>query len=201
MESRVLPRKPASDIPDREGGTLSLRRAAIEQFRQPCEIDRHLSRLVHRQDAGVSRSVRVGPAVEHAELLPSGVLDGESVGEFDDPPRHWEAAGHGRQCLAARGFRSIGFARITRLGPDCRESNSRAKLRSSAQRCNGICNGLYRKPENATILNSTFLVQKTADCCEGGWSLFESGIKVALKITPLLGRYSPTWGRHQLAAS
>ena len=55
-------------------------------------------------------------------------------------------------------------------------------------------------PENATVLKSTFLVQKTVDCCEGEWSLFESGIKVALKITPLLGRYSSHLGRYQLAA-
>ncbi len=51
----------APDISGREGGKLSLRRAAIEQFRQSCEIDRHLARLVHREDAGVPRGVRVGP--------------------------------------------------------------------------------------------------------------------------------------------
>src|SRR5260370_29377981 len=67
----------------------------LEQFRQPCEMDCHLARLVDRQEAGVSCNVWVGSTVEHAELLPSGVLDGESVRDLDDPPRCWKAAGHG----------------------------------------------------------------------------------------------------------
>ncbi len=32
---------------------LLLCRATVEQFRQFCEIERHLSRLVHHQEAGV----------------------------------------------------------------------------------------------------------------------------------------------------
>ena len=81
-------------ISGREGGKLSPRRAAIEQFRQPCEIERHLPCLVHRQKAGVSCCVRVGSTVEHTELLPSGILDGESVRDLDDPPGGWKAGGH-----------------------------------------------------------------------------------------------------------
>jgi hypothetical protein len=69
--------------------------SALEQFRQPCEIDGHLSRLLYRQEACVSCSVRVSAAVEHAELLPGRVIDGESVRDLDDPPRRGEAGGHG----------------------------------------------------------------------------------------------------------
>jgi hypothetical protein len=65
----------------------------LEQFRQFCEIERHLARLVDRHDAGVPCAAR-SPAVEHTDLLPSGVLDSESVWELNDPPRNWEACGH-----------------------------------------------------------------------------------------------------------
>src|SRR5258708_2883916 len=75
-------------------GALSLCRAAIEQFRQPREIDCHLSRLVHRQKAGMSCYVWVGSTVEHAELLPSGILDSKSARDLDDPPRRRKATGH-----------------------------------------------------------------------------------------------------------
>src|SRR5258708_2018591 len=75
-------------------GALSLCRAAIEQFRQPREIDCHLSRLVHRQKAGMSCYVWVGSTVEHAELLPSGILDSKSARDLDDPPRRRKATSH-----------------------------------------------------------------------------------------------------------
>src|SRR5258708_34636917 len=65
-----------------------------EQFRQPGEIKRHLSRLVDRHDAGVPCAAR-GPAVEHADLLLGGVLNGESARQLDGPPGDWEAGGHG----------------------------------------------------------------------------------------------------------
>ena len=59
----------------RAQGRYSSNRCVLpEQFRQPREIDCHLPRLVHRQEAGVPRSVWVGPAVEHTELLPGGVV-------------------------------------------------------------------------------------------------------------------------------
>jgi len=88
-----------------------LRSVLLEQFWQPCKIDRHLSRLVERHDPGVPRDVRVGPAVEHADLLPVGVLDGESVRELDDPPRHWEAADHVLSFFAGRrGLPALGSA-------------------------------------------------------------------------------------------
>jgi hypothetical protein len=64
-----------------------------EQFRQPCEIDCHLSRLIHRHDAGVPRAVR-SPAIEHTDLPPGGVLDGKSVRQLDDPPRRRKAGDH-----------------------------------------------------------------------------------------------------------
>jgi hypothetical protein len=105
--AEVIARPPRSSF-FRLRGALSLCRAAIEQFRQPCEIDCHLSRLVYRQEAGVSCNVWVGSTVEHAELLPGGVLDGESARDLGDPPRRRKATGHGRFCLAARGFRGIG---------------------------------------------------------------------------------------------
>jgi len=70
-------------------------RRPLEQFRQPCEIDCHLSRLLYGQEAGVSCGIRVSPAVEHAKLLPGGVIDGESIWDLDDPPRRGEARGHG----------------------------------------------------------------------------------------------------------
>src|SRR5258706_12845781 len=41
----------------------------------------------------MSCHVRVGP-IEKAELPASGVMDGKSVSEFDDPPRPRKAAGH-----------------------------------------------------------------------------------------------------------
>src|SRR6267143_3459660 len=56
-----------------------IRCVLLAQFRQPGEIDCHLPRLVHREEAGVSCNVWVGSTVEDAELLPSGVLDGESA--------------------------------------------------------------------------------------------------------------------------
>jgi hypothetical protein len=55
---------------DRPGEATSLCGAAIEYFRQPCEIDCQLSRLVYCQEAGVSCNVWVGSAVEHPKLLP-----------------------------------------------------------------------------------------------------------------------------------
>src|SRR5258708_21772769 len=72
----------------------SLCRAAIEQFRQLGEIDCHLPCLVNRQEAGVSRCVRVGSTVEHTKLHPSSILDGESALDLYDPPRSRKAAGH-----------------------------------------------------------------------------------------------------------
>ncbi len=60
--------------------------AAIDQFRQPGEIDFHLPRLVHREDAGVSCGIWIGSTAEHAELLPGRVLDGESARNLDDTP-------------------------------------------------------------------------------------------------------------------
>src|SRR6266403_1939845 len=77
----------------RGNGDLASTRSLIEQFRQPCEIDCNLSRVVHHQDAGMSCHVRVGP-IEKAELPASGVMYGKSVWEFDDPPRPRKAAGH-----------------------------------------------------------------------------------------------------------
>src|SRR5437660_11407630 len=68
--------------------------AAIEQFRPLGEINCHLSGLVHRQEAGVSCGVWVDSTMEHAELLPSGILNGESALDIDDPPRRRKAADH-----------------------------------------------------------------------------------------------------------
>jgi len=82
----------------REGGKLSLRRAAIEQFGQPGEVDCHLSCFVDRHDAGVPCAAR-SPAIEHANLLPGGVLDGESGRHLDDTPWRWKAGGHRFFCL------------------------------------------------------------------------------------------------------
>jgi len=78
----------------RGSGDLASSRSLIEQFRQPCEINRNLSRLVDHQEAGLSCRVRIGPAVEKAELPASGVIDSKSVWEFGDPPRPGKAAGH-----------------------------------------------------------------------------------------------------------
>jgi hypothetical protein len=75
-------------------GDLASSRSLIEQFRQPCEIDCNLLRLVDRQEAGMSRRVRVGPAIEKAEWPASGVIDGKSVRQLDDPPRRRKAPGH-----------------------------------------------------------------------------------------------------------
>jgi hypothetical protein len=46
--------------------------ALLNRFREFCEIERHLPRLVHRHDVGVSGGVR-SPAVEYVDLLPGGV--------------------------------------------------------------------------------------------------------------------------------
>ncbi len=70
----------------RPRGTPSLCRAAIEPFRQLGEIDCHLL-IVPRQKASVARCVWVGSTVKHAELHASGVLDGKSARDLDDPPR------------------------------------------------------------------------------------------------------------------
>src|SRR5258707_12122478 len=78
----------------RRSGDLPSPRSPIEHFRQPCEIDRNLSRVADRQEAGMSCHVRVGPAIEKAELPASGVIDGKSIWEFGDPPRPGKAAGH-----------------------------------------------------------------------------------------------------------
>jgi hypothetical protein len=78
----------------RGSGDLASSRSLIEQFRQPCEIARNLSCLVDHQEAGLSCRVRIGPAVEKAELPASGVIDSKSVWEFGDPPRPGKAAGH-----------------------------------------------------------------------------------------------------------
>jgi len=59
-----------------------------------CEIGCKLSRLVDRQKAGVSCGVRVSATIEDAKLPTSGIVDGESVWNLDDPPRSWKA-GHG----------------------------------------------------------------------------------------------------------
>jgi len=75
-------------------GDLAPIRSLPAQFRQPCEIDRNLSCLVDRQEAGLSWGVRVGPAMEKAELAASGVIDGKSIWEFGDPPRPRKAVGH-----------------------------------------------------------------------------------------------------------
>jgi|SRR5215471_4350604 len=76
-------------------GDLVLTRSLLEQFRQPGEINRNLSRLLDHRDAGMSCSVRVGLAAENAELSTTGVLDGKTVWDFDDPPRLGKTAGHG----------------------------------------------------------------------------------------------------------
>jgi len=78
----------------RGSGDLASSRSLIEQFRQRCEIDRNLSRLVDHQEAGLSCRVRVGSAIEKAELAAGGVIDGKSVWEFGDPPWPWKAASH-----------------------------------------------------------------------------------------------------------
>src|SRR5258707_4007996 len=78
----------------RRSGNLASTRSPIEQFRQPCEIDCNLSRVVDHQEAGMSCHVRVYPTIEKAELPASGVIDGKSVWEFGDPPRPGKAAGH-----------------------------------------------------------------------------------------------------------
>src|SRR6267143_3160108 len=78
----------------RRSGDLPSTRSPIEHFRQPCEIDCNLSRVVDRQEAGMSCHVRVYPTIEKAELPASGVIDGKSVWEFGDPPRPGKAAGH-----------------------------------------------------------------------------------------------------------
>src|SRR5216684_855856 len=78
----------------RRGGDLPSTRSPIEHFRQPCEIDCNLSRVVDRQEAGMSCHVRVYPTIEKAELPASGVIDGKSIWEFGDPPRPGKAAGH-----------------------------------------------------------------------------------------------------------
>jgi hypothetical protein len=78
----------------RGSGDLALTRSLVEQFRQPCEIDCKLSCLVDRQETGKSSHVRVGPAMEKAELPAIGVIDGKSVWEFGGPPRPGKAVGH-----------------------------------------------------------------------------------------------------------
>jgi hypothetical protein len=83
----------------------------LEQFRQPCEIDCHLSRLIDRQEAGVSCCIRVIPAVENAQLSANSVIDGESVRDLDDSPRCWKAAGHGRRSGGPGIFRNRDRAR------------------------------------------------------------------------------------------
>src|SRR5260370_35614948 len=59
--------------------SLSLRTAAIEQFRQLGEIDCHLPRLIRGQKAGVSCRVRVGSPLEPAKFPPSGIRAGDSA--------------------------------------------------------------------------------------------------------------------------
>src|SRR2546426_11907019 len=78
----------------RRSGDLPSTRSPIEHFWQPCEIDCNLSRVVDRQEAGMSCHVRVYPTIEKAELPASGVIDGKSIWEFGDPPRPGKAAGH-----------------------------------------------------------------------------------------------------------
>jgi len=72
-------------------GDLASIWSLLKQFRQPCEIDRNLSRLVDHREAC---RVQVGPAVENAELPASGIIDSISVWDFDDPPRPGKAVGH-----------------------------------------------------------------------------------------------------------
>jgi hypothetical protein len=58
-----------------------------------------LARLVHRHNTRVSCGVG-SPAVEHTKLQASGILDGESRWQFNNPPRRWETADHGFFCFA-----------------------------------------------------------------------------------------------------
>src|SRR5258708_783704 len=48
----------------------------------------------------MSCRVRVGPAVENAELLSSGIIDRKSARDLDDPPRCWNAVDHSTDLLA-----------------------------------------------------------------------------------------------------
>ena len=47
-----------------------------------------------KQKAASGGNARI-PALEHAELLTVGVLDSESIRQFDDPPRRRETGDHG----------------------------------------------------------------------------------------------------------
>jgi hypothetical protein len=78
----------------RGSGDLASARSLFKYFRQLCEIDRHLSRVVDHQKAAMSCHVRVGPAIKKAEFPVHGVIDGKSVLEFGNPPRRRETAGH-----------------------------------------------------------------------------------------------------------
>src|SRR4029077_16773375 len=74
---------------------LASTRSLLEKFRQLCEIDGHLSSLVDRQEVGLSCGIGLGQSIKHGELLPGGVVDGESVRNLNNPPRSRKAAGHG----------------------------------------------------------------------------------------------------------
>src|SRR5712671_52747 len=115
---------------ERGSGDLASTRSPIEQFRQPCEIDCNLSRVVHHQDAGMSCHVRVGP-IEKAELPASGVMYGKSVWEFDDPPRPRKAAGH---VEILRG-------RKPRRTDDAETEGRIPKERTMARRLGWVCDG------------------------------------------------------------
>jgi len=54
-----------------------------------------LSSLVDRQEVGISCGVGVGQSKKHGELLPGGVVDGESARDLNNPPRCRKAIGHG----------------------------------------------------------------------------------------------------------
>jgi hypothetical protein len=82
-----------------ERGGFWNRRSHLSQtqardFWQLCEIDCHLSRLVDRQEVGFSCSVGVSQSIKHGDLLPGGVVNRESVRDFNNPPRCAKAAGH-----------------------------------------------------------------------------------------------------------
>jgi hypothetical protein len=78
----------------RRGCDLASTRCLLEPFRQLCEIDRHLSSLVERQEVGLSSGVGLGQSIKHGELLPAGVVHGESLRDLNDPPRTRKAAGY-----------------------------------------------------------------------------------------------------------
>src|SRR5258708_799325 len=107
-----------------------------EQFRQPGEIKRHLSRLVDRHDAGVPCPAGA-PAVEHADLLLGGVLNGESARQLDGPPGDWEAGGHGlffagRRVVPAFGSLALNPRSIRRRMASARLGRSACWRRQSA---------------------------------------------------------------------